>query len=67
MIKCSFSGKDIPPGTGTIYVKKDGKILYFANSKCMKNFLKLKRKPRNVKWTLSGREKKAKVIKVKNK
>lgn len=34
-----------------MYVKKDGKIYYFCSSKCEKNLLKLKRKPRNIKWT----------------
>ena len=56
-MKCSFSGENIEPGTGTMFVKKDGKILYFKNSKCMKNFLKLKRKPRNFKWTAEGSKK----------
>lgn len=51
MPKCSFSGQAIPPGTGTMYVMKDGKILYFKNSKAIKNYLKLKRNPRNVRWT----------------
>ncbi|MFT4302960.1 MAG: 50S ribosomal protein L24e [Candidatus Woesearchaeota archaeon] len=51
MVKCSFSGEEIPEGTGIMYVKKDGKILYFKNKKCEKNFLKLKRKPRETKWT----------------
>jgi len=50
MVKCSFSEKEIPPGTGLIYVTKAGRILYFLNSKCEKNFLKLKRKARNLKW-----------------
>ncbi|MFT4344123.1 MAG: 50S ribosomal protein L24e [Candidatus Woesearchaeota archaeon] len=51
MVKCSFSGKEIPEGTGIMYVKKDGKILYFYDKKCEKNMLKLNRKPRTTKWT----------------
>jgi len=51
MVKCSFSGEEIKPGTGIMYVKKDGKVLYFKNRKCELNYLKLKRKPINVKWT----------------
>lgn len=51
MPKCSFSGEQIVPGTGIMYVLKEGKILYFKNSKCMKNYLKLKRNPRDVRWT----------------
>lgn len=51
MVKCSFSGKEIPKGKGIMYVKKDGKILYFYSKKEEKNYLKLKRKPRTTKWT----------------
>lgn len=51
MVKCSFCGKDIEPGTGKIYVKTDGKVLHFHSMKCEKNMLKLNRKPRDFKWT----------------
>jgi len=51
MPTCSFCGKSIENGTGKMFVKKDGKILYFDSSKCEKNLLKLERKPRNFKWT----------------
>ncbi len=50
-MRCSFCRKEIPQGTGKVYVKKDGKILHFHNSKCEKNMLILKRKARNLKWT----------------
>jgi large subunit ribosomal protein L24e len=50
MAKCSFCGKLIEKGTGILYVKKDGKVLYFDKRKCEKNMLKLKRKPVNFKW-----------------
>lgn len=46
MPKCTFTGKEIPPGTGVMYVRKDGSILWFGSKKAEKNFLKLKRKPR---------------------
>ncbi len=52
-MKCSFCGQEIEKGTGKIFVKKDGKILYFDKMKCEKNMLKLKRKPRKLKWTAS--------------
>ena len=39
------------PGTGKMYVKSDGTVLYFKNSKCEKNFIKLGRKPFATKWT----------------
>ncbi len=48
---CSFCGKDIEPGTGRMYVKKDGTVLYFCSSKCYKNMMELKRVPRRVTWT----------------
>jgi large subunit ribosomal protein L24e len=50
-MKCSFCGIEIPPGTGLMYVQKDGKIFYFCGRKCEKNMLKLGRKPRKIKWT----------------
>lgn len=50
-MKCSFCEENIEKGTGIMFVKKDGKILYFCSSKCEKNLLKLRRVPRNIKWT----------------
>jgi len=32
--KCSFCGDEIEPGTGKIYAKKDGTVLYFCKLKC---------------------------------
>lgn len=57
-MKCSFCGISIEPGTGKIYVKKDGKIFYFCSRKCEKNLLKLKRKARKVRWTKEFQENK---------
>lgn len=51
MVSCNFCGKNIPQGTGKMFVQKDGKILYFCSNKCEKNLLVLKRKPRKVRWT----------------
>jgi len=48
---CSFTGKPIPPGTGMMYVKKTGQVLYFINSKAKKNYLNLGRVPARTKWT----------------
>jgi large subunit ribosomal protein L24e len=59
MPKCTFSGKDIPKGQGIMYVRKNGQILWFLNSKCERNFLKLNRKPVNYKWTTSYKKKSA--------
>ncbi len=48
---CSFCGEEIEPGTGKIYVRKDGRILHFCSRKCEKNMVVLKRNPRKLKWT----------------
>ncbi|MFC1753818.1 50S ribosomal protein L24e [Thermoproteota archaeon] len=58
MAKCTFCSKPLPHGTGKMYVKKDGKLFYFCSSKCEKNQLKLKRKPRYVKWTEEAQKEK---------
>ncbi|MCU0850054.1 MAG: 50S ribosomal protein L24e [Candidatus Thermoplasmatota archaeon] len=50
---CSFCGTDIEPGTGKLFVKKDGTSLYFCKMKCQKNMLHLGRIPRRVRWTKS--------------
>jgi large subunit ribosomal protein L24e len=55
MVKCSFCGKTIDKGTGKMLVKKDAKVLYFCSTKCEKNLLKLKRKPREHQWTKESR------------
>ena len=48
---CSFCGRPIEPGTGKLYVKKDGTKYWFDSSKCKANMVGLKRVARNVKWT----------------
>jgi len=58
MVKCTFCGISLPRGTGTMYVQKDAKILYFCSSKCRKNMLKLGRKAIKTRW--SGRYEKRK-------
>lgn len=60
---CSFCGSKIEFGTGKMYVRRDGSVLYFDTSKCEKNFLKLHREPRRVRWTEQGRVVKAQRIK----
>jgi large subunit ribosomal protein L24e len=47
-------------GTGTMYVKISGQILYFCSSKCEKNLIKLGRIPREQKWVNNAVEKKDK-------
>lgn len=60
---CSFCGSRIEPGTGKMFVRRDGSVLYFESSKCERNFLKLRREPRRVLWTDKGREQKDQRIK----
>ncbi len=60
---CSFCGSKIEYGTGKMYVRRDGSILYFDKSKCEKNYLKLHREPRRVTWTAAGREEKSQRVK----
>ncbi|MCX6662565.1 MAG: 50S ribosomal protein L24e [Euryarchaeota archaeon] len=50
---CTFCGADIEPGTGKLFIKKDGTVLYFCKMKCQKNMLNLGRIPRRVRWTKS--------------
>lgn len=60
-MKCSYCKIEIPEGTGTMYVKKDGTVSYLCSGKCEKNMLNLKRKPVNLKWItkkqISGKKK----------
>ncbi len=64
---CSFCGKKLEPGTGKMFVRKDGSILYFDSSKCEKNYLKLGRESRDVLWTKDGQEaRKARSKKISN-
>ena len=48
--RCTLCREDIEPGTGKMFVKKDGNVLQFCSRKCEKNMLKLKRSPRKVGW-----------------
>ncbi len=51
---CDYSGQEIEPGTGTMYVRADGTVLWFADSKCEKNYF-MGREPRDLEWTEAGR------------
>ncbi len=48
---CTFCGSEIEPGTGRMYVKKDGVVYNFCTSKCYKNMVILGRVPRRTTWT----------------
>lgn len=51
---CDFCGTDIEPGTGTMFVFVDGRVVHYCSSKCEKN-ADLGRVPRDVEWTAEGR------------
>ncbi|GGM74169.1 50S ribosomal protein L24e [Thermogymnomonas acidicola] len=48
---CTFCGREIEPGTGFMYVRRDGAIYYFCSRKCKTNMVDLGRMARNTKWT----------------
>jgi large subunit ribosomal protein L24e len=64
---CTFCGHPLEPGTGRLYVRKDGTTFYFDSKKCLTSMLKHERTPRYVKWTLhyprGGDEAEAKLAK----
>ena len=46
------------PGTGKLFVKRDGTVLSFDSNKCYKNMIELGRIPRTTSWTrAAAREK----------
>ena len=48
---CSFCDRPVSKGSGTMYAKNDGTVLWFCSAKCRKNMTELKRDPRKFKWT----------------
>jgi len=52
---CSFCGEAIDPGTGKMFIRRDGTIFYFCSSKCQNN-ARLGRVPRRVRWTRARRK-----------
>ncbi|HOT03836.1 MAG TPA: 50S ribosomal protein L24e [Methanolinea sp.] len=52
---CSFCGDAIEPGTGKMFVRKDGTVYYFCSTKCQNNH-RLGRASRRVPWTQAGRK-----------
>jgi len=56
---CSFCGNDVEPGTGKMFVRRDGTVFFFCSSKCEKNLLDLGRVPRTVRWTRAAIQAKA--------
>ncbi|MBS3166837.1 50S ribosomal protein L24e [Candidatus Woesearchaeota archaeon] len=55
MMRCSFCDSEFEYN-GKVFVKKDGKPLFFCSGKCQKNMLKLNRKSRDLKWVTSKKK-----------
>ncbi len=51
MTNCTFCGSAIEPGTGKMYIKRDGTVLNFDRAKCQRNMVGLGRVNRHVGWT----------------
>jgi len=49
--QCSFCAAEIEPGTGMMFVKRDGSIFHFCTSSCRKQQLHLGRVGHRLKWT----------------
>lgn len=48
---CSFCGSPLEPGTGLMFIKKDGTVYYFNSKRCQTSLLKQGRLARRIKWT----------------
>lgn len=59
MVKCSFCAGTLPEGRGKMFVKTDGKVFHFCNSKCEKNW-NMKRVGKKVRWTTAFQKEKGK-------
>lgn len=49
--QCSFCANEIEPGTGIMYIKRDGAVYYFCSGSCRKHQFKLNRVGHRLKWT----------------
>ena len=59
---CSFCGDAIEPGTGKMYIKKDGSVFNFCSNKCKKNNIDMGRVSRRTRWTVRYGELKASTL-----
>jgi large subunit ribosomal protein L24e len=55
---CDYTGEEIEPGTGVMYVRNDGSVLHFVSSKAEKNYM-MGREARDLEWTEAGRRARA--------
>ena len=57
--QCSFCAHEIEPGTGMMFVKRDGTVFHFCTSSCRKQQLHLHRVGHRFKWTRAHELKRA--------
>jgi len=57
--QCSFCAREIEPGTGMMFVKRDGTVFNFCTSSCRKQQLNLGRVGHRFKWTRAHELKRA--------
>jgi large subunit ribosomal protein L24e len=57
--QCSFCAREIEPGTGMMFVKRDGTVFNFCTSSCRKQQLHLGRVGHRFKWTRAHELKRA--------
>jgi large subunit ribosomal protein L24e len=57
--QCSFCAAEIEPGTGMMFVKRDGTVFHFCTASCRKQQLHLGRVGHRLKWTRAHALKKA--------
>jgi len=60
MPKCSFCSNTLETGTGVMFVKNDGKVLYFCSKKCERNMVNLRRESKDVRWVTKKKKEKTK-------
>ncbi len=57
--QCSFCAREIEPGTGMMFIKRDGQVFNFCTSSCRKQQLHLGRVGHRFKWTRAHELKRA--------
>jgi large subunit ribosomal protein L24e len=60
--QCSFCAGEIEPGTGMMFVKRDGTVFHFCSSSCRKQQLHLGRVGHRLKWTRAHALKRAQSV-----
>ena len=64
MPNCTYCNRPIPRGTGKLFIRKTGKMIYLCSSKCDKNMNQLGRKQAKMKWITKLAINKGKELKV---